>query len=68
MPSDEGGVTVPFARSDAINQSVWGFKDLAPLFSLRWQQAIAYVTGNIPIGSYSTARPGSEPLLPSSAD
>jgi len=38
MPSDEGGVTVPFARSDAINQSVWGFKDLAPLFSLRWQQ------------------------------
>ena len=55
-----GGVTVPFARSDAISQSVWGFEDLAPVFSLRWQQGnnnvMTYVTGNIPIGTYDAAR------------
>ena len=55
-----GGVTVPFARSDAVGQSVWGFEDLSPVASLRWQQGVnnfmTYVTGNIPIGAYDPAR------------
>ena len=55
-----GGVTVPFARSDSISQSAWGFGDLNPVFSLRWQQGVSsfmtYVTGNIPVGAYDQAR------------
>jgi hypothetical protein len=54
-----GGVTVPFARSDAISQSVWGFEDLSPVASLRWHQGnnnvMTYVTGNIPTGTYDAA-------------
>jgi hypothetical protein len=55
-----GGVTVPFARSDTIVQSVWGFEDLSPVASLRWQQGVnnfmTYAAGNIPIGAYDPAR------------
>jgi hypothetical protein len=55
-----GGATVPFARSDAISQSVWGFEDVSPVASLRWQQGnnnvMTYVTGDIPIGTFDAAR------------
>jgi hypothetical protein len=55
-----GGTTVPFARADSVSQSRWGFGDLAPVFSLRWNQGVnsvmTYVTANIPIGAYDPAR------------
>jgi len=55
-----GGVTVPFARSDFIRETTWGFEDLAPVASLRWQQGnnnvMTYVTGSIPIGTYDAAQ------------
>jgi hypothetical protein len=54
-----GGTSVPFSRSDSIVQSVWGLEDLAPVFSLRWQQGnnnfMTYLTGNIPVGTYNAA-------------
>lgn len=43
-------------RSD----SVWGFTDLYPVASLAWSRGVhnwmAYVTGDIPVGSYSSQR------------
>jgi hypothetical protein len=54
------GNTLPFARSDSINQSVWGFGDPSPLFTLRWHEGansfMTYLTGNIPVGAYDPAR------------
>jgi hypothetical protein len=55
-----GGVTVPFARSDALSGSVWGFEDLSPVALLRWQNGannwMTYITGNVPVGTYDAAR------------
>jgi hypothetical protein len=45
-----------FSVSGATSDSVTGFGDLAPMFSLRWNAGVnnylAYVTNNIPIGLY----------------
>jgi hypothetical protein len=54
------GVTIPFGpRSDSINNSAWGFGDLVPQFSLRWNAGVnnymTYVTGDIPVGVYSSS-------------
>ena len=54
------GVTVPFGpRSDSISNSAWGFGDLMPQFSLRWNAGVnnymTYVTGDIPVGVYSSS-------------
>jgi hypothetical protein len=50
--------TVPFMRSDSISESVWGFSDLVPQFSLRWNAGVnnfmTYITGDIPVGNYSS--------------
>ena len=54
----------PFAltrsRFDTISDSVSGFGDLIPQFSLRWNAGVhnfmTYVTGDIPVGAYSPAR------------
>jgi hypothetical protein len=51
-----GGMTLFGARSD----DVVGIGDLAPHASLSWNRdahnAMVYVTGNIPVGAYSTTR------------
>ena len=51
-----GGNTISGVRSD----DVVGFGDLAPIASLTWSRdahnLMAYVTGNIPVGAYSTTR------------
>jgi hypothetical protein len=48
------------SRFDTISDTVWGFGDMAPQFSLRWNAGVhnvmTYVTGNIPIGAYNPAR------------
>ena len=48
---------VPFLRSDSISDTVWGFTDLIPIFSLRWNAGVhnymTYITGDIPVGAYN---------------
>ena len=54
----------PFAttrsRFDMISDTVTGFGDLSPQFSLRWNAGVhnvmTYMTGNIPVGAYDRAR------------
>ena len=53
--------TIPFSpRSDSISDSVWGFGDLLPMASLRWNAGVhnymTYLTGDIPVGAYNSAR------------
>ena len=52
--------TLPFFRSDSIGDSVWGFGDLLPLASLRWNNGVnnwmMYVTGDVPVGAYDSNR------------
>jgi hypothetical protein len=55
-----GGITIPFGpRFDNISNTAWGFGDLAPQFSLRWNAGLnnymTYVTGDIPVGVYSSS-------------
>jgi hypothetical protein len=55
-----GGATIPFGpRFDSISNSAWGFGDLAPQFSLRWNAGVnnymTYVTGDIPVGVYNSS-------------
>src|SRR5712691_6180359 len=51
---------VPFARSDTISDTTWGFGDLVPQFALRWNAGVhnymTYVTGDIPVGAYQSTR------------
>ncbi len=52
--------TVPFARSDSISDAVWGFGDVLPIATLRWNAGVhnymTYITGDIPVGAYDSAR------------
>ena len=52
------GNSVPFARSDSISDTTWGFGDLIPQFSLRWNAGVhnymTYITGDIPVGAYQS--------------
>jgi hypothetical protein len=52
--------TLPFARSDSISDSVWGFGDVLPLATLRWNAGVhnymTYITGDIPVGAYDSTR------------
>jgi hypothetical protein len=52
--------TLPFARSDSINDSVTGFGDLYPQAFLRWNAGVnnymTYITGDIPVGAYDSTR------------
>src|SRR6266850_3180697 len=54
------GNSVPFARSDTISDTTWGFGDLIPQFSLRWNAGVhnymTYITGDIPVGAYQSNR------------
>jgi hypothetical protein len=51
---------IPFARSDTISDTTWGFGDLAPMFQLKWNAGVhnymTYVTGDIPVGAYQSTR------------
>jgi hypothetical protein len=55
-----GSGTIPFMQSVSINDSVWGFGDLIPQFSLRWNNGVHnvmnYITGDIPVGAYDSSR------------
>ena len=50
----------PVQRSDSISDSVWGFGDLVPQFSLRWNSGVhnymTYITGDMPVGAYNSTR------------
>src|SRR6266540_3166919 len=52
--------TLPFARSDSISDAVWGFGDVLPIATLRWNAGVhnylTYITGDIPVGAYDSAR------------
>src|SRR5262245_15921937 len=52
--------TIPFTRSDSFSDSVWGFGDLVPQASLRWNNGahnwMTYITGDIPVGAYDSTR------------
>jgi hypothetical protein len=54
------GILIPFGpRSDSISSTAWGFTDLLPQFALRWNAGVnnylAYLTGDIPVGAYSSS-------------
>jgi hypothetical protein len=55
-----GGGSIPFLRSDNFNDTTWGFGDLVPQFSLRWNAGVnnymTYITGDIPVGAYQSTR------------
>lgn len=56
-----GGGVIPFGpRSDNILSVAEGFGDLYPQFALRWNAGVhnymTYVTGDIPVGTYSPTR------------
>jgi hypothetical protein len=52
--------SIAFMRSDTISDTVWGFSDLIPQFSLRWNAGVnnfmTYITGDIPVGAYDSTR------------
>nr|WP_244521588.1 transporter [Bradyrhizobium sp. DOA9] len=55
-----GGVSIPFARTDSISDSISGFGDVIPQFALRWNAGVnnymTYVMGDIPVGAYQSNR------------
>jgi hypothetical protein len=52
--------SLPFSRFDSISDSVWGFGDLMPIASLRWNNGVhnymTYITGDVPVGAYDSNR------------
>jgi hypothetical protein len=52
--------SIAFMRSDSISDTLWGFSDLIPQFSLRWNAGVnnfmTYITGDIPVGAYDSTR------------
>jgi hypothetical protein len=54
------GGTIPFMRFDNISDTLWGFGDVIPMFSLRWNAGVdnfmTYITGDIPVGAYDSMR------------
>jgi hypothetical protein len=55
-----GGGSIPFFRSDSITSTLWGFGDLIPQVSLRWNHGVdnfmVYATGDVPVGAYDSTR------------
>ena len=54
------GNTVPFGpRFDSISDTTWGFGDLIPIATLRWNAGVnnymIYGAGNVPIGTYNSS-------------
>jgi hypothetical protein len=54
--------SLSFSRFDSINDTLWGFGDLLPIFSLRWNAGVnnymVYLTGDVPVGAYDPSRLG----------
>jgi hypothetical protein len=52
--------SIPFSRSDMIQDTLWGFGDLIPMFTLRWNAGVnnymVYLTGDVPVGAYDPSR------------
>jgi hypothetical protein len=52
--------SLSFSRFDAIQDTLWGFGDLLPIFSLRWNAGVhnymVYLTGDVPVGAYNPSR------------
>jgi hypothetical protein len=52
--------TLPFSRFDSISDSVTGFGDVLPIATMRWNNGahnyMTYITGDIPVGAYDSAR------------
>ena len=50
----------PESRFETFSDTITGFGDLAPQFSLRWNTGVhnvmTYVTGNVPVGAYRRER------------
>ena len=50
----------PFMRTDSISNSVTGFGDVLPMFSVRWNAGVnnymTYITGDMPVGAYDSTR------------
>src|SRR6516162_1332487 len=58
-----GGIplgSLSFSRFDSINDTLWGFGDLLPIFTLRWNAGVnnymVYLTGDVPVGAYYPSR------------
>src|SRR5262249_42703272 len=55
-----GGAPAPVASAAGLVDTVWGFGDISPVASLRWNSGVnnfmIYGTGNIPVGAYDAAR------------
>ena len=54
------GNTVPFGpRFDSISDTTWGFGDLIPIATLRWNAGVnnymIYGAGDVPIGTYNSS-------------
>ena len=51
---------IPLMRSDFISDTLWGFGDLYPQATLRWNKGVdnwmVYITGDIPVGAYQSTR------------
>jgi hypothetical protein len=49
---------IPFARTLNLDQTTTGFGDLAPMFAVKWNAGVnnymVYLTGDIPVGTYSS--------------
>jgi hypothetical protein len=61
--STAGGIplgSLSFSRFDSINDTLWGFGDLLPIFTLRWNAGVnnymVYLTGDVPVGAYDPSR------------
>ena len=43
-------------RSDSVSDTLWGFGEVIPQFSLRWNSGVnnymTYITGDVPVGAY----------------
>jgi hypothetical protein len=55
------GNSIPFGpRFDAISDATWGFGDVLPMASIRWNAGVnnymVYATGDIPVGAYDSSR------------
>ena len=50
---------IPFTKSIALQQDTMGFADLVPQFAVRWNSGVnnymAYLTGDVPVGKYSSS-------------
>ena len=55
-----GSSAITRSRFELISDTITGFGDLSPQFSLRWNAGVhnvmTYLTGNIPVGAYNRAR------------